>query len=115
MDDDSKKILILRIVVGFLVFVAGTSYMAMTDDAGNYTISGVPAGEGYQVVATKNGVMHNLSSNVTVTANDITRLDDNDFTSEELNNAVKGDTGADGKSIVWKGELPAAPATPELN
>ena len=24
---------------GFLVFVAGTSYMAMTDDAGNYTIS----------------------------------------------------------------------------
>lgn len=31
---------------GFLVFVAGTSYMAMTNDAGRYKISDVPAGEG---------------------------------------------------------------------
>ena len=109
---------------GFLVFVAGTSYMAMTDDAGNYTISGVPAGSGYQVVATKNGVIHNLSSNVTVTANGSAALADNNFTSSEIDNTVqgekgeqgiqgetgeKGETGAagvdgkDGISIVWLG------------
>ena len=39
---------------GFLVFIAGTSYMAMTDDYGNYNISGVPAGDGYMIVAMKN-------------------------------------------------------------
>lgn len=97
---------------GFLVFVAGTSYMAMTDDAGNYTISGVPAGSGYQVVATKNGVIHNLSSNVTVTANGSAALADNNFTSSEIDNTVqgeKGETGAagvdgkDGISMVWLG------------
>ena len=102
---------------GFLVFVAGTSYMAMTDDAGNYTITGVPAGNGYQVVATKNGVIHNLSSNVTVTANGSAALADNNFTSSEIDNTVqgeKGETGAagvdgkDGISMVWLGAFDSA-------
>ena len=69
---------------GFLVFVAGTSYMAMTDNAGNYVISGVPAGKGYQVVATKNGVIHNLSSNVTVAANDTVKVSSGNFTNNEI-------------------------------
>ena len=81
---------------GYLVFVAGTSYMAMTDAAGNYTISGVPAGSGYQVVASKNGVIHNLSSNVRVTANGITTLADNNFTSKELDNTIQGEKGEQG-------------------
>ncbi|MBP5252019.1 MAG: carboxypeptidase regulatory-like domain-containing protein, partial [Treponema sp.] len=102
---------------GFLVFVAGTSWMAMTDDSGYYTISGVPAGKGYQVVATKNGVIHNLSSNVTVTANGFSAMADNNFTTGELDNAIqgeKGDTGADGKdgkngiSMVWLGAYESA-------
>ena len=96
---------------GYLVFVAGTSYMAMTDAAGNYTISGVPAGSGYQVVASKNGVIHNLSSNVRVTANGITTLADNNFTSTELDNTVqgeKGDDGKDGISMVWLGSYYSA-------
>ncbi len=105
---------------GYLVFVAGTSYMAMTDAAGNYTISGVPAGSGYQVVASKNGVIHNLSSNVRVTANGITTLADNNFTSTELDNTVqgekgeqglqgeKGDNGKDGISMVWLGSYYSA-------
>ena len=38
--------------LGIMVFLAGTSYSAMTDDAGSYTISGVPAGTGYVLVAT---------------------------------------------------------------
>ena len=33
---------------GFVVFVAGTSYLSVTDDEGNYVISGVPAGRLYQ-------------------------------------------------------------------
>ena len=90
---------------GFLVFVAGTSYMAMTDDAGNYTISGVPAGEGYLVVATKNGVIHNLSSNITVTANGSTSMINNNFTSAEIDNTIQGEKGDDGKSIVWLGSF----------
>ena len=94
---------------GFLVFVAGTSYMAMTDDAGNYTISGVPAGSGYQLVATKNGVIFNLDSYVLVNANEATFMSSFSFSSNELDSALKGekgDSGADGKdgtSLVWLG------------
>ena len=93
---------------GFLVFVAGTSYMAMTDDSGNYKISGVPAGSGYLVVATKNGVIHSISSNVTVKANGSSQMADNNFTSAELESGVKGDKGDPGESIVWKGSFAAA-------
>jgi hypothetical protein len=38
--------------LGIMVFIAGTSFSAMTDDAGSYTISEVPAGTGYVLVAT---------------------------------------------------------------
>ncbi|MBQ6781556.1 MAG: DUF1566 domain-containing protein [Treponema sp.] len=102
---------------GFLVFVAGTSYMAMTDEAGAYTISGVPAGSGYQVVATKNGVIRNVNTSVTVSANDTKSLTAISFTSAELQAGLKGEkgdigaTGADGKdgiSIVWKGPFASA-------
>ena len=41
--------------LGFLVFLAGTSYMAVTDDSGYYCISNVPAGEGYQLIVSKGG------------------------------------------------------------
>ena len=80
---------------GILVFVAGTSYMAMTDDSGNYKISDVPAGSGYQVVATKNGVIHYLSSNVTVPANGSAIMANNNFTSEELEAGPKDADGTD--------------------
>lgn len=79
--------------MGFVVFVAGTSYMAITDDTGNYTISGVPAGSDYQVVAMKNDIIHSLNVNVTVYANKNTSITAADFTSEELS----------GRSIVWLG------------
>ena len=35
---------------GFLVSIAGTSYMAITDAAGNFTVSDIPAGGGYYIV-----------------------------------------------------------------
>ena len=100
---------------GYLVFVAGTSYISMTDESGKYTISGIPAGNGYQIVATKNGVIHNLSSWVTVTANETVTLSTDTFTSTEIINATKGEKGEngatgengidgkDGISIVWIG------------
>ncbi|MBQ4500563.1 MAG: hypothetical protein II962_01865, partial [Spirochaetales bacterium] len=38
---------------GFLVFIAGTSFMAVTNDGGQYTITGIPAGVGYQLIVSK--------------------------------------------------------------
>lgn len=81
---------------GFFVFVAGTSYMAITDDFGNYTISEVPAGNGYQVVAMKNGVIHNLRTSITVTANSPISIENDNFTTVELEAALKGETGEPG-------------------
>lgn len=89
---------------GFLVFIAGTSYMAITDDAGNYTISDVPAGNGYQLVVMKNNVMHFLDTDVVVNANSSTSIATNNFTSKELK-ASDGKDGADGTSIVWLGSF----------
>ena len=94
---------------GFLVFIAGTSYMSITNDAGYYTISGIPAGNGYQVVVMKNGVINNLTSSISVTANKTTLLSDYIFTTSELKDKYKGEQGIqgnkgiDGISIVWLG------------
>ncbi|HTZ52986.1 MAG TPA: carboxypeptidase regulatory-like domain-containing protein [Spirochaetia bacterium] len=41
--------------LGIVVFVAGTSYSAMTADSGGFTISGVPASTGYTIVASMAG------------------------------------------------------------
>jgi hypothetical protein len=41
--------------LGIVVFVAGTSYLAMAADDGTYRISGVPAGKGYTLFASKQG------------------------------------------------------------
>ncbi len=94
---------------GFLVFIAGTSYMSITNDAGYYTISDIPAGNGYQVVVMKNGAIHNLMSNISVTANKTTTLSDYIFTTSELKDQYKGEQGIQGKkgtdgiSILWLG------------
>jgi type VI secretion system secreted protein Hcp len=53
--------------LGFLVYIAGTSYGAVTDDTGAYTISSVPAGSGYDLVIL-NGEYRETIDNVTVTA-----------------------------------------------
>ena len=57
--------------LGVLVFIASTSYMAMTDDTGTYTISNVPVGTytisnvpvgDYTIIATKTGFDDNTLS-----------------------------------------------------
>ena len=82
--------------MGFVVFVAGTSYLAITDDAGKYMINDIPAGNSYMVVATKDGVIHLLSTSVSVGANETTTVAPNIFTSTELKEAVKGEKGDKG-------------------
>ncbi|MFO8056810.1 MAG: carboxypeptidase regulatory-like domain-containing protein [bacterium] len=47
------------------VFVPGTSYTAITDDSGNYVISGVPEGE-HKVAAVKDGYCFSSVDGVTV-------------------------------------------------
>ena len=83
---------------GFLVFIAGTSYMAITDDAGNYTISDVPAGTGYQLVAIKNNVILLLENDVVVNANSTTAIGTDNFISNEFKSIY-------GTNIVWLGSF----------
>lgn len=55
--------------LGITVFVAGTSFSAMTDDSGAYTISDVPVGTGYTLVASaSNGGYDSAIENVDVNA-----------------------------------------------
>ncbi len=108
--------------IGFLVFVAGTSYMAMTDNSGCYTISDVPAGTYYQIVATKNNVIHFIDLNVYVSANATANVKTDNFTSSELETAIKSEDGKDGKDgedgkdgtgIEWLGSFASETEIPE--
>ncbi len=65
--EDSNKIFYTG-NTGFLIFLAGTSYMAITDDYGNYKISDIPAGQSYELIAMKGNIIFYLESNVTVYA-----------------------------------------------
>ena len=79
---------------GFLVFVAGTSFMAMTADDGSFEISGVPAGQNYQLVVMKGDLTYSISSKITVKADSETIIATQNFTSDEIESGVK--TGSDG-------------------
>ena len=65
--EDSNKIFYTG-NTGFLIFLAGTSYMAITDDSGNYKITDIPAGQSYELIAMKGNIIFYLESNVTVYA-----------------------------------------------
>jgi len=59
--------------LGIVVYIAGTSYSAMTDDSGGYTISAVPASTGYVLVASTGNQGYDAAiSTVNVTAGSIT-------------------------------------------
>ncbi len=58
---------------GIVVFIAGTSYSAMTDLKGNYLMSYVPAGKNYTLVASKAGYVSAIG-NVDVTVNKTTQV-----------------------------------------
>jgi hypothetical protein len=91
---------------GFLVCVAGTSYMAVTSDDGTFAISGIPAGSNYLILIMKgNYTAVWTTTPQTVTGGQVTSLISKTITSAEV-----GGTG-----IVWKGESAAAPFSPQAN
>ncbi|MBP5553096.1 MAG: carboxypeptidase regulatory-like domain-containing protein, partial [Spirochaetales bacterium] len=92
--------------VGFLVFLAGTSYVAVTDDSGYYCISNVPAGEGYQLIVSKGGYTSSTVLSCSVAARNTTSI--------EAINILSAEISSDSNSLVWKGSLAAAPANPKL-
>lgn len=69
--------------LGFLVFLAGTSYMAVTDDAGNFTITDVPSGINYTLVVTK-GPFESSGTTVTVQSGVATTVDPINVLSAQL-------------------------------
>jgi hypothetical protein len=89
---------------GFLVFVAGTSWMAVTDSAGNFTISDVPVGNDYQIIVMK-GSYTTAVGKQTVSAGSAADMGSRDLKSADIN----------GGGLQWQGSLAAAPENPQVN
>lgn len=89
--------------IGFIVFIAGTSYMAITDDKGDFTISSVPSDTDYEIVIMRNSDTFQWATDVTVAAGSTTDLGTLGLSSDDFPGIL---------SITWKGELAAAPADP---
>ncbi|MCL2139951.1 MAG: leucine-rich repeat domain-containing protein, partial [Treponema sp.] len=87
---------------GFLVCVAGTSYMAVTADNGSFTIDDIPAGGNYLIIIMKgNWTALWSTETVTVRGGEATALgpDPNVI-------SVTGDSGG----LLWQGEYPSEAA-----
>ena len=92
--------------MGSLVFLAGTSYVSVTNDAGYYCITGVPAGADYQLVASRGNYIARDVTICTVTAHGMSDAGVKNLSSADMN------TGA--ASLVWRGSLDEAPSNPGL-
>lgn len=79
---------------GFFVYIAGTSFMAATDDSGNYTISGVPAGTGYQLIASKGAYTISIGTCDVIAKESKTVATMNIFSD---------DISAGNNTLIWKG------------
>ena len=79
---------------GFLVFVAGTSFMAATDSTGKYTITGIPAGTDYPVIASKGSYTVSLGT-CSVNALGTSSMQAVSVSSDDI---LSGNN-----SIIWKG------------
>ena len=102
---------------GFIVYIAGTSFSAMTDNAGNFLISDIPADSNYSLIISRGSFLYFWRKGVTVRANQTLSLDDKNFALQEVNVDASGSNGADGKdgengkdgvSIVWRGSFASA-------
>ncbi|MDR0387688.1 MAG: fibronectin type III domain-containing protein [Treponema sp.] len=92
---------------GFLVFIASTSYMAATNGAGDFLISDVPVGSGYQIIIMK-GTYITLWTTAQVTTGSTTPLGVKNLYAADIN-------AGGGTSLIWKGSLAVAPEDPQLN
>lgn len=90
--------------MGFIVFIADTSYMAITGDEGNFTISRVPSGSAYDLIIMR-GTDTYYWDNVTVNPGEVTELGAKTLLSEDFPGLI---------SITWKGALADAPDSPGL-
>ena len=69
---------------GFVVFAAGTSFMAVTGSSGNFTISGVPANTSYEIVVMKGSFTYLWKTNIQAAPLADTQIGEKDFSSIEL-------------------------------
>jgi formylglycine-generating enzyme required for sulfatase activity len=96
---------------GFQISVASTSYMAVTDTAGNFTISDIPIGSGYLIIIIKGSF-----TTVWVTQQSVSAGKTGNLGTKQLTSAEIGGTGSSGNSgLQWKGNLAAPPANPQVN
>ena len=94
--------------LGITVVIAGTSYMAVTDSFGFFTISDIPAGSGYQIVIMK-GDYCTIWKKVSVEARKENNLSDKNISSQK----VPTDTPSNTDSFIWQGSFAVSPANPE--
>ncbi len=90
--------------IGFIIFIADTSYMAITGNEGNFTISEVPSGNDYDLVIMRGTDTYSWD-NVSVSAGSITELGTKYLLSEDFPGSI---------TIAWQGSLDAPPVNPEL-
>ena len=94
--------------LGITVVIAGTSYMAVTDSFGFFTISDIPAGSGYQIVIMK-GDYCTIWKKESVEAGKENNLGEKNITSQK-NPTVSPNTDS---SFIWQGSFAVSPANPE--
>ena len=94
--------------LGITVVIAGTSYMAVTDSFGFFTISNIPAGSGYQIVIMK-GDYCTIWKKESVEAGKENNLGEKNITSQK-NPTVSPNTDS---SFIWQGSFATSPANPE--
>ena len=90
--------------LGFTVFIAGTSFMAITNQAGQFTMSNVPANTELQIAVMRGTFATIWTSAVTQSGGTID-LGRFDVTQSQLH----GDT------LIWRGALSAHPENPQRN
>jgi hypothetical protein len=90
--------------LGFTVFIAGTSYAAITNSSGYFEISNIPAATGYGI-AVMRGNFATIWTTAIVESEASTELGQFEVTTSQLN----------GDSIIWRGALSSHPANPQIN
>jgi len=90
--------------LGFTVFIAGTSFSAITDSSGRFTISNVPADTVFQI-AVMRGIFVTIWTDALVQSDGTNDLGNFDVTHAQLQ----------GDAIIWRGALSAPPENPQRN
>ena len=81
---------------GFIVSIAGTSYMATTTDNGYYCITGIPAGTGYSLIAVKGSYMAVVGT-CGVEALKVSVVNVKNLSSDDIESG--------NNSLIWKGSF----------